>query len=631
MIRHALIPAAGRGSRLDRPGTPKPLVDVGGVPLVIRLLRQLAAVGVERAVVVVGYRRRELVRALTYHPCLPSGLTVELVEHPGWRDGLASSLLAARERLHEPFLLAMADHTFDDGLVRRLADAEPEPDGLVALADDRPERVFDLPAAVGLRTRAGRVLQAGRALRGADSVDAGLFLASPALFEALAEVAAPGEEVDLSAAVDLLAGRGKVRAVFTEGLPWDDVDTPAALVHTELRLRAERRRTRLARPPEGAAGPARDEADFRFTTGRRAETEITVERGFVADPARTAIIPPESASSPVFVFTDETVNGLYGERFVAGLRAQGYDVHRLVMADGEESKTLSNYAHLVERVLARGIDERSVLVSLGGGAVCNVCGLVASTLYRGIGLVHVPTTLMAQCDAAISHKQGVNGSRGKNLVGSYYAPRRIVVDIDVLATLDDRLIEDGLAEVLKHALAQDPGYLDFLLSYRGEMRDPGFLERVVRRNIELKCALMAVDPQEHREGMVLQYGHTVGHPVEYLSGYELTHGQAVAIGMVAAARVARLMGACDDSLLAVTERLIAKYRLPSRIPAGIRPADVLEAMRYNKRYLVEGTRMALLSAPGKLWSVDGEYAIPVSDAVLERALRECAAREATDA
>jgi len=616
MVREALVPAAGRGSRLDRPGTPKPLVDVGGTPLVVRVLKQLEAAGVERAVVVTGYRRREVVRALTYHPELT--LEVELVEHAGWRDGLASSLLAARGRLHGPFLLAMADHVFEAPLVTRLAEAEPEAGGVVALVEERAEAVYDVAAAVKLRREGERVVAAGRDLAAWDAVDAGLFLATPVLFDALAEVARPGHEVDLTEALDLLGQRGRVRAVPTAGLAWDDVDTPAALVHAEARLRRSQRALKL-RP---ARGPEEVPPAYRFTTGRPVDTEIVVGHGLVANPARTAFIPAESASSPVFVFTDETVNRLYGDGLVGGLQAEGYDVHRLVMADGEESKTLANYAHLVERVLARGIDERSVLVSLGGGAVCNVCGLVASTLYRGIGLVHAPTTLMAQGDAAISHKQGVNGARGKNQVGSYYAPRRIVVDLDTLQSLEDRWLEDGLAEALKHALGQDAGYLDFFLSHDGGVRDPAFLERVVRTNIRLKCALMAVDPKEHAEGMVLQYGHTAGHPVEYLSGYSLSHGQAVAIGMMVAARVARLLGACDDQVVDLHERVLAKYHLPTCIPRGLQVADVLDAMRTNKRFLVEGTRMALVSSPGKLWSVDGDYAIPVSDGVLERAIRE---------
>ncbi|MFU8802497.1 MAG: 3-dehydroquinate synthase, partial [Bradymonadaceae bacterium] len=297
-----------------------------------------------------------------------------------------------------------------------------------------------------------------------------------------------------------------------------------------------------------------------------------------------------------------------------------YDVRRIVMAEGEEAKTLSNYVHLVEHVLAEGIDERSVLVSLGGGAVCNVCGFIASTLYRGIGLVHIPTTLMAQCDAAISHKQGVNGKLGKNLVGSYYAPSTIAVDVEVLSTLEDWLIPDGLSEVIKHALGQDPEYLQFLLDFDGSMFDLDFLEHVVRKNIELKCALMATDAKEHREGMVLQYGHTIGHPIEYLSGYELNHGQSVAIGMMVSARIARLLGGCDDEMVELHRGILEKFDLPTSIPSYIQPADILAAMRYDKRYLTEGTRMALVDAPGHLWKIDDDYAIPVSEAVTKEAI-----------
>ena len=607
MVRDALIPAAGRGARLDRPNTPKPLVEVGGEALVVRTLKQLGRAGVRRAVVVLGHAADRVRKVLDHRDDL--GLTIEFVEHEGWRDGLASSLLAARERFEGPFLLAMGDHVFDPPLVARAAGADVEPEGVVCVVDPNPARVYDLEAAVKVRREGDRVGALGRDLDGYDAVDAGLFLATPALFDALE---AGGD--DLSDGVHRLAEAGRARALSTGDAAWDDVDTPAALVHAELRLRAARRVAQV----EAVAGRP---GDYAFHTGRTVRTEVVVERGLASHPERAGLVRRESASSPVFVFTDETVNRLYGDRFVGRLKAAGYDVTRVVMADGEASKTLAHYAYLVERVLAAGIDERSVLVSLGGGAVCNVCGFVASTLYRGVELVHVPTTLMAQADAAISHKQGVNGARGKNLVGSYHAPRRIVVDVDVLGTLDLRYVRDGMAEVIKHGLAQDLAYARWL-DGEHSLRDPAFLEAVVRRNIELKCQLMARDPKELTEGMALQYGHTVGHPVEYLSGYALTHGEAVGVGMVVAARVARLMGASDTE--AQTVRLLERFGLPTEVPRGVAVADVLAAMRYNKRYLTEGTRMALLAGVGRLWSVDGEYAIPVSDGLLRRALGEVA-------
>jgi 3-dehydroquinate synthase len=159
-----------------------------------------------------------------------------------------------------------------------------------------------------------------------------------------------------------------------------------------------------------------------------------------------------------------------------------------------------------------------------------------------------------------------------------------------------------------------------------DLRDPEFLEWVVRRNVELKCQLMERDPRELHEGMVLQYGHTVGHAVEHLSGYRLTHGEAVAIGMMAASRVGRLLGACGEELVDVHRRLLCRYDLPTELPDDIDDDAIVDAIRSDKRYLVEGIRMALLDRPGRLWSVDGEHAIPVPEDVLARALaetREC--------
>jgi 3-dehydroquinate synthase len=176
-----------------------------------------------------------------------------------------------------------------------------------------------------------------------------------------------------------------------------------------------------------------------------------------------------------------------------------------------------------------------------------------------------------------------------------------------------------MSEVIKHAIGQDPEYVDMLLAYKGPQDDRDFLEEVVRRNVELKCQLSVSDPKEHREAMVLQYGHTVGHPVEHLSGYRLYHGESVAIGMMVAARVARILGACKDDLVDLHRQLIDHFGLPSQVPYSIQTNDMLESLQFNKRYLTEGTRMALLSDVGRLWNVDDDYVIPVSDSVLSEA------------
>ena len=618
MCSQALIPAAGRGARLDRPDTPKPLVDVGGRPLIVDVLQQLENVGVDRAVVVVGFGADKVVRELTNHPDVE--LDIEFVEHDRWRHGLASSVLAAREHLDGPFWLAMADHRFDPEAVERLADHGVGGGDGVMLVERDFDAVHDPDAAVGVGLDGDQVVGVDRDLEDPDGVDAGLFMLETTIFDALEEVLTEQEPAGLAEGIDRLADDGEIRAAFVDGASWHDIDTPSALIRAEMEYR-DRRRKDAVTHPEFAADTEVETTNFQFTTGKPVDTDVFVQRGFVRNPDRLELIPPESASSPIYVFTDTRVNSLYGDDFVGGLDDMGYDVRRIVMAEGEESKTMDNYTELVDYVLAEGIDERSVLISLGGGAVCNVCGFVASTLYRGIGLVHVPTTLMAQCDAAIGHKQGINGARGKNMVGAYYPPHAIAVDVEVLATLEDWLIPDGLSEVIKHALGQDPEYLDYLLDYDGSMFDFDFLEKVVCKNIELKCELMASDPKELREGMVLQYGHTTGHPIEYLSGYDLNHGQCVGIGMMIASRVARLLGACGEEMIDLHREVIEKYDLPTTIPDNIDVDDILAAMQYNKRYLTEGTRMALVDEPGKLWRVDGDYTIPVPEEVLREALK----------
>lgn len=577
--------------------------------MLVRLVRQLARAGIERVVVVVGYRGAQVARALRGRAGL--GLEVEIVRNSRWKDGLARSLLAARSHVREPFVLAMADHVFDENLVRGMVRAGAPPLGARMLVDARMAGEAE-DSAVTVRLDGDVVTDIGRDMKPYDAVDTGLFVATPELFRVL-EASSNSGSAELSDALSALSRERRLLADrATEG-SWNDVDLPADVIRTEMRLRRDRRSAAVVRR---SAAPSAKPGDVDLVAPGLQTTRVALRRGLVASPELVELVPAESASSPIFVFTDQTVHRLHGEGFLAKLRDAGYDAHSIVLPDGEEAKTLSNYVCLVERVLSRGVDERSVFISLGGGVVCNVCGFVASTIHRGLDLVHVPTTVMSQCDAAVSHKHAINGHRGKNMVGSYYPPRLVAIDVDVLRTLPPRLVRDGLAEAIKHALAQDPSYVEMLLAHGGDPSDPEFLEEIVRRNVALKRDLLRVDPKEHREGVVLQYGHTFGHPLEHLSGYRLYHGESVAIGMVIAARVARLLGACGDDLVDLHERVIAHFDLPTRAPSSIATLDVLESLKFNKRHLHEGTRMALLTDVGKIWSVAGEHIVPVPDGVL---------------
>lgn len=195
----------------------------------------------------------------------------------------------------------------------------------------------------------------------------------------------------------------------------------------------------------------------------------------------------------------------------------------------------------------------------------------------------------------------------------------------MLQTLEDWLLPDGMGEIVKHALCQDVELLEYLEAYEGDMADPDFLEYVVRRTIELKCEVIDLDPKEHKEAVVLIYGHTLAHPIESISHRMgtmccLSHGQAVAIGCVLAARVASDMGLCADELVERTESLCAKYKLPYLIPSDQSTERIMAMLPFNKTWTKEGNMMALVERPGKIFNFDGQYKCPVSNEVIRRAV-----------
>ena len=623
-MKQALILAAGRGARLDRPNTPKPLVEVGGQPIVVRLIKQLRRNGVTSIHVVVGYESQRVMHALSSYFGYETGLVFHCADN--WQKGSAHSALSAKNAITGNFILAMADHVFDDALIKKMCAINPDTiahcsNAVIALTDQNEIAPSLYETALKVHTTAdGRIDDTGISLQNSNAIDAGLFAASSVLFDALSNLKHGDGYSELMDGLRILAKTDSLFYVTTDNKKWFDVDTPADVIRAEMHLRQKRREHTVHSPER--MDDVQGEKNFDYCIQINQRTQMILRRGLVAEPEKYPIISKENASSPIFVFTDETVAGLYANRFVTRLRSRGYNIHSIVLPDGEEAKTISNYVYLVERVLSRGVDERSVFISLGGGVVCNVCGFVASTIYRGLELIHIPTTLMAQCDAAISHKQAINGQFGKNMVGTYYSPSKVLIDVETLRTLNIRQVRDGFAEVVKHALSQDSTLANMLLNWRGDIRSYEFLEKVIERNIILKCDLVRRDPKELHEAMVLQYGHTAGHPLEHLSGYTLYHGEAVAIGMVFAARVAALLGACDAKMVSLHKRMLRKFGLPTEIPIEIRCQDFMDALRFNKRHLTEGSQMALLSEIGKLWQVDGQNAIPVPEQVMRSAFMQ---------
>jgi 3-dehydroquinate synthase len=306
--------------------------------------------------------------------------------------------------------------------------------------------------------------------------------------------------------------------------------------------------------------------------------------------------------------TSERVGRLYGETTASALRASGFEPTVVEIPDGEEHKNLAWLAVIYDRLLEAGIDRRSPVVALGGGVVGDLAGFAAGTLLRGLPLVQVPTTLLAQVDAGIGGKTGVNHALGKNLIGVFHQPEFVVADVGVLRTLPRRELVAGLAEVIKYGVIMDEtlfddveAHLDDLLALHGEV-----LVRVVATCARHKAAVVAADEREERGGRaVLNFGHTVGHALEALTEYrQFLHGEAVAIGMVAAARVSRALGCCDASTVARIEHVLTRAGLPTALPSDIAPEALALGMQADKKRTGGRIRFVAVEAIGRVRLVE---------------------------
>ena len=305
----------------------------------------------------------------------------------------------------------------------------------------------------------------------------------------------------------------------------------------------------------------------------------------------------------VYLVADEAVMQAHGQRLVDALDASGYRGASYVVPPGESSKRL-RVAEEIYRWLAESrAERRDVLVALGGGVVGDLSGYVAATYLRGMPFVQVPTSVLAMNDAAIGGKVAVDLPDGKNLVGAFHQPRAVISDVELLRTLPRRAFTEGLAEVVKHALILDPLLLGELERNAGRLTgaepDEELLIRVIARSSRLKALIVSSDPTERGLRSILNYGHTIGHALEAVTGYQdYLHGEAVAVGMMGAARIGEHMGLVDNELVARQADVLRGLGLPLVAP-GVNADRVLETMRLDKKVEAGKLRFVLLETFGR--------------------------------
>jgi len=331
--------------------------------------------------------------------------------------------------------------------------------------------------------------------------------------------------------------------------------------------------------------------------------EVRIGTGLLA---RTGLwLKGKGFSGKAVIITDAIVKDLYGDTLIQGLTNAGFNVTTLEVPAGEEQKSLETAGRLYQELTDSYAERTTPVLALGGGVVGDLAGFVAATYMRGLPLIQIPTTLLAQVDSSIGGKVAVDHGQLKNTIGVFYQPRLVIADIDTLKTLPEDEISNGLAEVIKHAAIRNRQLLNFLdiNLEKARVLNTSVLEVIVLENARIKAEIVEKDEKESGLRGILNYGHTVRHAVEAVSNFQLKHGQSVAIGMTAAARISCRMGILDESDVIRLTDIIKKAGLPTEMP-DLPIEDIIAAMEHDKKVRQDKIMFVLLKSIGDAFITD---------------------------
>ena len=316
--------------------------------------------------------------------------------------------------------------------------------------------------------------------------------------------------------------------------------------------------------------------------------------------ARPELIVPFIRGGRTAVVTNTTVAPLYIERLAASLTASGLDVVRIVLPDGEVYKNWETLNVIFDRLLEARCGRQTTLIALGGGVIGDLAGFAAATYQRGVPFLQVPTTLLAQVDSSVGGKTAINHPRGKNMIGAFHQPLAVLADVDTLATLPERELRAGLAEVIKNGLIRDLGFFEWIEANIGQLlaRNTEALVHAVRRSCEIKAEIVTLDERETGPRALLNLGHTFGHAIETAMGYGAwLHGEAVAAGMAMAADLSHRLGSLGEDDVRRVVALLKRTGLPVTV-SGISAPRFIELMSVDKKAAAGRIRFILLHRLG---------------------------------
>lgn len=348
--------------------------------------------------------------------------------------------------------------------------------------------------------------------------------------------------------------------------------------------------------------------------------EIVIEKGLLE--RLPGMVHTLIGAHSYALITDSNVEPLYAAPLLEGFKREGLEAHIISFPAGEAHKTRETKAMVEDLMSQLGMGRDSAVVAIGGGVAGDLASYIAATYTRGLPYVQVPTTIVACVDSSVGGKTGVDTPYGKNLIGAFYQPRAVYADISTLATLPPEEVRNGLAEVIKYGVIRDGALFSML---EGKMPgiialDDGPITRIVQRSCEIKAEIVEQDERESNLRKVLNFGHTVGHAIENLSGYSMRHGEAISIGMVVEGGIAASLGLWDPGCVERLAALLEAAGLPVAIPPGLDTERAIGLMKLDKKARRGLIEMALPSGIGTMATRDGSYGISVGDDEVRRAL-----------
>lgn len=360
--------------------------------------------------------------------------------------------------------------------------------------------------------------------------------------------------------------------------------------------------------------------DLKLQVTSKATVDIQIENGLFQ--SSTFFSKIQEVAKSAVIITHESLKDTLGAQLLAGLNSHLIDAKMLTFPNGEAAKTRESVYKLQDQLLDLSAERSTAIIALGGGIVSDVAGFVAATYYRGVPLILVPTTFLSMVDAAIGGKTGVNTYKGKNLIGSIYQPRLILMDPKLLSTLPESEWICGLAEVVKYAVSMAPDLMDLLEKNSSEWakKDPELIRSLILRSCEIKIGVVEKDTFESAYRKVLNYGHTIGHGIEACEEYQISHGEAVIIGVLVETYLSSKVCGLKDQDLKRVQNLIREYSFPMKLSKNTTKEKMKKALLFDKKSKDKQPHFVLLKEIGKVHPFENHYSTKVDHQLIDESI-----------